>query len=184
MDHEERRETLGKRDQRAVQALATKGRRESLVLLGPLVLLAPQDPRLSFHLVMTALWFQQPLELEGLLDHQAPQVPRDHQEMMENRVILVRTEKLVLRDLQASQEPQVTLEPKEKRETVERVSLVPEDLQGLLDLQAQDTDLLLWTWRAQGSRTWTLSGVYVDHLVLLVPLVFLVLLVFQQQAPY
>lgn len=67
---------------------------------------------------------------------------------------------------------------------MERDSLAPEDLQDLLDLQAQHSDLLLWTWRAPGSPTRTPSGVYVDHLVLPVLLVFLVPLVPQQQAQY
>lgn len=178
----ERRENQGKRDQRAVQALATKERRESLASLGPPVPPALWDPQLSIQSAATAQLIQEALDPEDQLDHRVPQAPRDNQELMENQVILARMEKLVLRDLQASQEPQETLVLKERRETVERVSLAPGDPQDHRDPQDQDSDLLLWTWKAQGSRIWNLLGDCQAYLVLPVPLGLLVFPVPLQQA--
>lgn len=159
-----------------MRALATKEIRENLALLAPLAPLALQGPQLSFQSAVTAQLLQQSRDPEDQLDHLAPRAPRDHQELMESQVILGRMEKRVLMDLQASQEPQVTLDLKERRETVVRVNLDPGDLQ---DLQDQDSDLLLWTWKDQGSLIWNLFG---DCLVCPAPLVPLVLLVPLQQA--
>lgn len=89
-----------------------------------------------------------------------------------------------LLDHQVSQEPQATLDLKERREIVERASLAPGDPQVLLDPQDQDPDLLLWTWKVPGSLMWNLFGdclAYLGHQVLPVPLVHLVLLQKAQQ---
>lgn len=112
-------------------------------------------------------------------DHLEHQAPRGLQELMENQVILVRMEKLVLKDLQASLEPQETLEPEERRETVEKVMQARGGLQVLQDPQDQDSNLPLRIWRPQDSLIWNLFGVYLgyqvpqappDHLVFPAPL--------------
>lgn len=183
----ERRENQGKREQRAVQALATKERRGSPVLLGPLVPLALQDLHLGFQPAVTdqlpsarmAQWLPVSLDPEDHLDHKVPQALRDHQELMESQVILARTEKLVRRGLQVSQDSQVMLDSKERRETVERVSLAPGGPQDLQDPQDLESDLLLWTWKVQASQIWSPLGDYLAYQVLLV---LLVLLVHLQQA--
>lgn len=177
-----RRENRGKREPRAVQALATKGRRESPAPLGPLVPLALQGPQLGCQPAKTARLPSARmaqllpvfLDPEDQLDHKVRQAPRDHLELMENRAILERTEKLVLMDLQVSQESQVMLDLKERRETVERVSLAPGGPQDLQDLQDQESDLLLWTWKVRASQIWNLFGDCLAHQVLLVPLGLLV----------
>lgn len=177
-----RRENQGKREPRAVQALATKERRESPAPLGPLVPLALQGPQLGCQpartarlpSARTAQLLPVFLDPEDQPDHKVRQAPRDHQELMENRVILERTEKLVLMDLQVSQESQVMLDLKERRETVERVSLAPGGPQDLQDPQEQESDLLLWTWKVRASQIWNLFGDCLAHQVLLVPLGLLV----------
>lgn len=157
-----------------MQALATKERRVSLDLLGPPVPLALQGPPRSFQSAVTAQFPPEAPDPGDQLDHQVLRALKDHQEMMESQAIPVRTEKLVLRDLQASLAPLVTPDLKETRETVEMVNLAQGDLQDLQDPQEQDSDLLLWTWRAQGSPIWTLFGDCQAHKVLLVPPVLLV----------
>lgn len=177
----EKREKEGKREPRAVQALALKDRRESLASLGPLGPLVPLALQPIFQLAVTAQLFQGSLDPEDQLDHMVSQAHRDHQELMESQVILVRMEKLVLKDLQASQELQVTLDPKGIRETAERDNRAPGDPQVLLDPQDLESDLLLWTWKALGSPLWILPR---GHQVPLVPLVPLVLLVPLQQVQH
>ncbi|TNN61892.1 hypothetical protein EYF80_027908 [Liparis tanakae] len=100
---------------------------------------------------------------------------------MESQGIPVRMEKPALMDHLASQEPQGTLDQQEQRETVERVSLAPGDSLDLRDPQEPDTDLLLWTWKALGSPTWTPSGDRLVYPVLLVPPAPPVLLVPRQR---
>lgn len=165
----ERRENLEKREQRAVQALAIKGKRVIKVHLAPLVPLALQDLQPSIQLAVTAQLFQESLDPEDHLGHQAP---REHLERMESQVILVRTEKLALRDLQASLEPQENLEPEERRETMEKANLAPGDPQDLQGPQDLDSDLPLWTWKVQDSQIWNLFGDCLGHPGLLVPPVY------------
>lgn len=117
----------------------------------------------------TAQLLPQAPDPEGQLDHRVPRAPRDHQELTESQVILARMEKLVLMDLQASRELQVTQDQKEIRETAERVNLAPGDPQDLRDPQDQDSDLLLWTWKVQGSQIWNLFGGCLAYRVPLVP---------------
>ncbi|CAB1426641.1 unnamed protein product [Pleuronectes platessa] len=100
----------------------------------------------------------------------------DGSELMERLVILVRMEKLVLRDLQASQELQVIPEPKERRETVERVNRALGGPQDFPDPLEQDPDLPLWTWKVQVSPTWNPFGDYLGSQVSLVLPGLLVLL--------
>lgn len=169
----ERRVNQEKKEQRALQASVTKVPRESLAHLGQLVLPALQGLPQSFPLAVTAQFLPESQDPEDHLDSRAP---RDHQELMESQVILVRMERLVLKDLQASQELQVILDPKEIREIVERVTLAQGDHQDLQDPQDLDTDLHLWTWRAQDFLIWNLSGDCLAHQVPLVPLALLVLL--------
>lgn len=81
---------------------------------------------------------------------------------MESQVILVRTERQALKDPEASPGPRETLDSKEIREIVERVYPAPGDPQ---DLQEQEFDLLLWTWRALDSPIWSLCGDFQGHQV-------------------
>ncbi|KAK5890749.1 hypothetical protein CesoFtcFv8_014240 [Champsocephalus esox] len=108
----------------------------------------------------------------------ATEAQRDHRGLMESQVILVRMEKPALRDPLASQEPRVILDLKETRGTVEMVSLAPGVHQ---DFPVQESDLPLWTWKAQGSLIWNLFG---DCLAYKVPLVPQGLLVPLQQAQH
>lgn len=174
----ETRENLEKRDQRAVQALAIKGKRVIKAHLVPPAPLDLQDLQPSIQLAVTAQLFPEPLDPE---DHLGLQVPRENLERMESQVILVRTEKLALRDLQASQEPQEILEPEERRETVEKDSQAPGDPQDLQDHQDPDSDLPLWTWKVQDSPIWNLFGDCLVSPGLLVPPVHLVPLQVAQQ---
>lgn len=125
--------------------------------------------------------FQESLDHEDHLDRQAP---KGLQEMMESQVILVRMEKLVPRDPQASQEHQVTRDSKERRETVERVSLALGDPQDRRDHQDQDSDLPLWTWRLLDFLIWILSGDCLGYQVPLALPVLLVFLVLPQEAQH
>lgn len=158
----ERRESLVRREQRVVQALATKERRESLDSLDPLVPPALQGLQLNMQSAVTAQWLPESPDPE---DHQVPQAPRDHQEQTESLATPVRMENLVLMGLQASREPQGTLDLRERRETVEKVNLAPGDPLGLQDPQDLDSDLLLWTWRVQDSRIWIQFGDCLAHQV-------------------
>lgn len=146
-------------------ALATKERRESLDSLDPLVPPAHQGPQLNMLLAVMAQLLPESPHPE---DHKVPQAPRDHQEQMESPVTPVRMENLVPMDLQASQEPQGTLDSRERRETVEKVNLAPGEPLGLQDPRDPDSDLLLWTWKVQDSQIWSLFGGCLAHQVLLV----------------
>ncbi|KAE8299624.1 Collagen alpha-1(XVIII) chain Endostatin Non-collagenous domain 1 [Larimichthys crocea] len=169
----EKRENQEKREQREVQALAIKERRESPALQGRPVLLGLQGLQMSIQSAVMDQLLPGSLDHE---DHQVPQGPRDQQELMESQVILVRMEKLVLMDHEASQESQETLDSEERREIVEMVSLAPGDHQDHQDPQDLDSDLLLWTWKVQGFQIWNLFGDCQACQVLLAPLVLLVLL--------
>lgn len=170
----ERRENQVKKEQRAVQASATKEPKESLAFLALLAPPALQDQQLTFQSAAMDPFLPESLAPEDQLDHRVLQAPRAQQELMESQVTPVRMEKRVLKDLQASQEPQVTPAPKERREIVERGILAPGDPLDLQDLQDRDTDLLSWTWRVLGSLIWKQFGGLLVSLVLLAPLVLLV----------
>ncbi|KAI9535111.1 hypothetical protein NQZ68_007200 [Dissostichus eleginoides] len=163
---------------RAAPASATSERRESRALLAPSAPSARQGPQLRLQSAVTAQWLPEPPDPEDQLDPQAHQAQRDHQGLMESQVILVRMEKPALRDPLASQEPRVILDLKETRETVEMVSPAPGVHQ---DFPVQESDLPLWTWKAQGSLIWNLLG---DCLAYKVPLVPQGLLVPLQQAQH
>lgn len=100
------------------------------------------------------------------------QAPRESPARMESREILVKTGKRAHKDLQDSQGLLETWVLKETRVTAERLSPDPEDPQAHLDLQDQDLDQPLWTWRAL-DLTWTHSGAPLVCPALLVLLVLL-----------
>lgn len=94
------------------------------------------------------------------MDLQDPQGP------MENREIQARTGKLVKQVLKGPLGVRAALDPKERREIVERVSQdrgVLRDYRALQGL-ALGIDLLSWTWRDLDLQIWTNSGVPVVHL--------------------
>lgn len=85
------------------------------------------------------------------------------QEMTVSRVIQEKMEKLVLLDLQVSQELQEVLVPKAKRVSVVKVNLDPEAPQAYQDLLDQETVIAqhFSTWRDQDSQTRRECGVLV-----------------------
>lgn len=103
---------------------------------------------------------------------------QDLQELTGNRVIQEKMEKLVLLDLEVSQELQEVPVPEAKRVSVVKVSLDPEAPQAHQDLLDQATVIAqrFSTWRDQDSQTWTECGVPV---VLQVSQVLQALLVLQ-----
>lgn len=128
-------------------------------------------------------WATAPLcsRLLDLQDHQDPQVQMELQDLKEvrgRRAIQEKMEKLVLLDLEVSQELQEVLVPKAKRASVEKVNLDPEAPPAHQDLLDQATVIAqhFSTWRDQDSQTWTECGVPV---VLRAPQVLQVLLVLQ-----
>lgn len=85
------------------------------------------------------------------------------QEQMENREIQERMEKQANKVLEGLPGVRASLEPKDRRETVEKVSQgqgAPQDCPALQG-PAVGTDLHLWTWRDLDSQISTKCGVLV-----------------------
>lgn len=107
------------------------------------------------------LWCSRCLDLRGLLDFQVWMGLQDPQGQMENQEIQARTGKLASRVPEGPPGVRAALEPKDRRESVERASQGLGALQVHLALQgpAMGTDLHSWTWRDLDLQIWTNSGV-------------------------
>lgn len=149
----------------------TKVLRVSLVPLGPQALRVPLVLRFSSPRAMMGLWCLLFLGPEDPPAPQGLQAPKERPVMTENLEIPARTGKLAQKDLQDSLGPLETPDSKERRETVERVSLDPEAPRGPQDPQDLESDRHLWTWRALGSQIWRHSEGPLDCLVPPAPLV-------------
>lgn len=107
------------------------------------------------------MWCSRCLDPRGLLGFQVWMGLQEPQAQMENREIQARMGKLVQWVLEGPLGVRAVLEPKDRRESVERASPGLGALQDYLALQvlAVGTDLPSWTWRDLDLQTWTNSEV-------------------------